>query len=93
MATNRILSNAKEFLKKLEQHLQSVEGNAKLKISFYLNPNYALEGTLPFCCKTNFTLEQLKQFHNHPAVYGLELKIRDVPDYRPFTRNRNGNSR
>ncbi len=86
------VTEAEDFLKKLEQHLQAVEGNADLKVSFHLNPNYALEGTLPFCCKTNFTLEQLKKFHNHPAVYGLELKAKDVPDYRQFARNRNGNN-
>jgi DNA polymerase-3 subunit alpha len=86
------VTEAEDFLKKLEQHLQTVEGNAELKVSFHLNPNYALEGTLPFCCKTNFTLEQLKKFHNHPAVYGLELKVKDVPDYRQFARNRNGNN-
>jgi diaminopimelate decarboxylase len=76
--------SAVAFMGNLGTHILHTEGNAEIKVSFRLNDHYALEGSLPFGCRAQFTFEQLKELQSHPAVYGLELILRDIPERKGY---------
>lgn len=74
-------ANAEDFIHRLETFIHDKEGNTEMKVSFYLDDAYALEGVMPTCCKTYLSLENLQTLRKHPAVYGVEI----VPiDITPF---------
>lgn len=64
---------AADFLEQLQQHIVQHDGGWEMKVSFYVNKDYALEGTLPYGARTRFSLEQLNTLRAHPAVYAVEI--------------------
>lgn len=76
-----------QFLEILADLMHQKEGNTEMKVSFFVNEHYALEGELPLCCRTQVSIEMLSQLRKHPAVYGLEVVPHEIV---PFPRKENG---
>jgi DNA polymerase-3 subunit alpha len=72
-----------DFMERLLKLIHEKEGNMEMKVSFYHNGEYALEGSLPACCKTYLSMDDLKVLKTHPAVYGVEITPVDIA---PFPR-------
>ena len=79
---------AEDFMRRLEKLIHEREGNVELKVSFFYDEAYALEGTMPNCCKTYLSFETLQALRLHPAVYGVELTPIDIAPFpgRDFKR-------
>ena len=53
----------------------------EIKVSFYVDNAYALEGELPQGARTYLSLEDIKALRKHPAVYGLEITPVDITPF------------
>jgi DNA polymerase III alpha subunit len=62
-----------DFFKCLRRFIEQREGSMRLKVSFALNDDYALEGELPYGARTTLTLEDIAALRAHSAFAGLEV--------------------
>ena len=64
---------ATDFFKYLRRRIEQREGSMQLKISFFLNDDYALEGELPYGARTTLHLDEIANLRSHPAFAALEI--------------------
>ena len=81
--------HAVDFLNQVRLLVSQSEGNTEMKISFYIDETYALEGALPYGARTQLSLKQISKLRQHPAVYALEVTPVEVTpfpkkDFRTF---------
>ena len=77
--------SALDFCQQLQTWINQREGSMRLKVSFALDDDYALEGELPYGAKTTLTLTDIAQLRHHPAFVALEvtpMKMEPFPKYR-----------
>ena len=73
--------NATDFFEKLRTLIAQKDGTAEVKVSFQLDENYALEGVLPYGARTQFSLKDIAELRQHPAVYALEVTPVDITPF------------
>lgn len=61
------------FCENLREIISKNAGSLEIKVSFYINNEYALEGVLPYGARTQLSLEDITTLRQHPSVYGVEI--------------------
>lgn len=79
--------SALDFFQQLQTWINQREGSMRLKVSFALDGDYALEGELPYGAKTTLTLTDIAQLRRHPAFVALEVTPMKM---EPFVKYRSG---
>ena len=69
------------FLNRMQKQICDCSGNMEVKISFFYNDDYAIEGELPMCCKTYFSLDLIAELLKHKAVYALEVTPTEIAPF------------
>lgn len=70
-----------DFFKCLREKIERNDGSVGQKVSFKVNDQFALEGSLPYGAKCFMSLNDLRELRTHPAFYALEVGVREIAPF------------